>query len=668
MSNILDFLEDPADHQRILFLADDHLVLRFAYDSQEVQRVKEVPGAKWDKLAKVWRVPLTSLEQARSFAQQHNLALDPQVALFDLPKSKNCTFGVEQRQEWIYLSFTYDPVKVRAVKTIPAVTWDAATKAWRAPLSSASDVIAWAEQFNEPVSAELQDLAETLATTQTNALQASRHVDSDLEVPGIPLLPYQRAGVAYAAQHRRCFIADDMGLGKTITSIASLEHLANAGEQVYPALIVCPPTLVLNWQKEWAKWCPHRSIAVVAGRKELPSVADYDVVVIGYSNIFFWQKALSGYRSMILDESHYIKTPTAQRTKAAIKVARSIPNDGPILCLTGTPITNRPAEYASQLDALGKLNDFGGRWGFYRRYCAAFRDRWGQWHIDGHSHLDELNERLRGGGLYIRRTKAQVLHDLPPVLHDPLLVEGDARVLREYRKAETDIVRYLVERAKEIAAEMGLSPAAAAVRAKMAAQASEHLVRLSVLRKLAALAKMAVTTEWVEAHLEVGNKVVLAAHHRDVVDALAVKFGDCRIQGGMSVAEVEEAKRRFQELSVEEAPVMVLSVQAARVGHTLTASQNVAFVELPFTPTDVDQTYSRCHRLGQLGSVTATYILCAGTIDENIYRLIESKRAVVNAATEGTVDAELGSGAKELVNTYLSQGLAIMLDDTSGGV
>lgn len=653
--------------ERRVLLADDHLALIFPYDAAEVRSVKEIPGARWDRLAKVWRVPMASLPQVRQFAAQYALVLEDDVALFDLPRPKNPAFGVRQDGEWLYCSFAYDPVKVRSVKTIPSVTWHAKTKAWRAPTTSIVEVIRWADTFGETVDSDLRALAQKLQEQHSQALEASRLTDTDLEVAGFPLLPYQRAGVAYAAKHRRCFIADDMGLGKTITSIATLEHLASTGAEPFPALVVCPPSLVLNWAAEWDRWAPTRRVAVVTNRKDFPDAVlsenspdGVEVVVIGYSNISHWQKVLLGYQSLIFDESHYIKTPTAQRTKAAIKVARSVPKDGVVLCLTGTPITNRPAEYAPQLDALGRLNDFGGQWGFYRRYCNAFRDRWGQWHIDGHSNLDELNDRLRGGGLYIRRTKDQVLHELPPVRHSPLVVDGDAARMREYRKAEADIVAYLVERAKEIAVELGLSPGAAAVRARIAAESAEHLVRMAVLRRLSALAKMPTIEEWVQGYVEAGRKVVLAAHHRDVVDALAMKFGNCRIQGGMKVAEVEAAKKRFQEGSVAEVPVMVLSIQAAKTGHTLTAAEDVGFVELPFTPADIDQTYSRCHRLGQAGSVTATYFLCADTIDQEIHSLIEAKRAVVDMATEGqaieaTVTESVGQA---LVAKYLDIGLS----------
>jgi SNF2 family DNA or RNA helicase len=236
------------------------------------------------------------------------------------------------------------------------------------------------------------------------------------------------------------------------------------------------------------------------------------------------------------------------------------------------------------------------------------------------------------------------------VRHNTILIEGTDAGLKEYRKAENDIVKYLMERARQIAEELGESPNSAAVRAKMKAERNEHLIRIGVLRKLAAKAKMPAVIEWVDGRIEAGQKVVIAAHHREIVDELAQKYGNIKIQGGMDVNDVEANKKMFQEKSVTESPVIVLSIQAAKTGHTLTASQDVLFVELPWTPSDVDQTYSRCHRLGQKGSVTATYLLCQGTVDEQIYDVIEQKRGVVNAATEGI---EVSGAGGELFDYYL---------------
>ena len=629
-----------------LKLDDDHLILDFPYDPSEVAQVKAIKGAKWDKVARVWRAPMSSLTEAREFAQTHGFEIDTEVLLFTLPAPKSEKRGVTAIGNWLMMSFGYDRVMVQSVKQVPGVTWDNKTHSWRAPITSIAEVVKWADTFKQPVPEDVRQMLTEVNNSMSELSNASRQTDAELEVAGLPLLPYQRAGVAYASNARRTFIADEMGLGKTLQAIATLEHVPDS----YPAVVVCPATLVLNWKAEYGRWLPHRTVKVVTDRKEFPS--DYDVVVIGYSNISNWEKQLLNHKSYVFDESHYCKTPTAQRTKSAVKIAKSAPKDGIVLCLTGTPVTNRPAEYASQLNIIGKLDKFGGEWGFYRRYCGAFKDKWGQWHLDGHSNLDELNERLRST-CYIRRTKEQVLTELPPVLHNPVLVDGTAAGLKEYKKAETDIVEYLMQRAKEIALELGLNPNSAAVVAKIKAESNQHLVRLSVLRRLSAKAKMPAIKEWVESRVADGKKVVIAAHHRDVVDELALAFGNLRIQGGMDIGDIEEQKRKFMELPCEEAPVIVLSIQAAKTGHNLQIAQDVLFVELPWTPADVDQTYSRCHRLGQKSSVTATYLLCDGTIDEDIYSLIERKRGVVNQAVDGGPATEADSLGELLMGLFI---------------
>lgn len=640
-----------------MFLDNRELIFDFPFDQEQVNEMKKVDGARWDKIGRVWRVPITSIASAREFALKYEFEITSDVLRFHAPKS--ITSRSEQRVSihdgMIYMKFPYERVIIAAVKKIPAVSWDGDKYSWRAPMSSITQVIEWAKGFDVSVDADVE-AASTRVTSEINTLiEASRSTDADIVVPGLTgdLLPYQKAGVAYAANARRTFIADEMGLGKTIQAIATLEYLSARDGDTFPAAIVCPPSLVLNWSYEISKWVPHRRVATVTNRKVFPEKNSYDVVVIGYSNIQAWQAQLLEHGAYVFDESHYCKTSTAQRTKAAVKIARSSKKNTPVLCLTGTPVTNRPAEYASQLDILGRLKDFGGLWGFYRRYCAAYQDRFGQWNLSGNSHLDELNERLRGA-CYIRRTKDQVLSELPPVVHSRLVVDGSSAAMKDYAKAEEDILKYIAERARQLAIEQGLPSYNAAVSAMIRAEANEHLVRLSVLRRLAAKAKMEAALEWIQERVNNGKKVVVAAHHRDVVDEIARRFGELKIQGGMKVEDVEDNKRKFQTLSVEEAPVIVLSIQAAKTGHTLTASEECLFIELPWTPADVDQTYSRLHRIGQKGSVTATYMLTSGTIDESIYELIENKRTVVNAAVEGG-EASDENGAVQLILGLMSK-------------
>ena len=625
-------------------LIDDQIILDFPYDKEQVDEVKKIAGSKWDKVSKVWRIPVSSVTEAREFAIKHSLPIDTELLLITPPVRKAGN-SIVVDDGWIFITFPYEKVIISSVKKIPSITWNAPKRAWRAPITSVNDVLKWAKYFSIEVSGELEVLSKKVTGDIGRLVDASRSVDAEISIPSIKaeLLPYQRAGVSYASNARRTFIADEMGLGKTLQAIATIEYVQDS----YPAVVVCPPSLILNWKAEYNRWLPERKVAVVTNRREFPESGTYDVVVVGYSNITKWEKELSRHRSYVFDESHYCKTVTAQRTKSAQKIAKSAPREGIVLCLTGTPVTNRPSEYASQLDILGRLKEFGGLWGFYRRYCNAYQDSFGQWNITGHSHLDELNDKLRGV-CYIRRTKEQVLSELPPVIHSPVVVEGSVAGMKEYKKAEADIIQYLVDRAKQIARELGEPVGSAAVVARIKAESNEHLVRLSVLRRLSARAKMPIVEEWVQERIDDGKKVVIAAHHRDIVDELARKFGNLRIQGGMSVEEVEEQKRKFQTLPVTEAPVIVLSIQAAKTGHTLTSAQDVLFVELPWTPADVDQTYSRCHRLGQKGSVVATYMLTHGTIDKDIYSLIERKRSVVNVATDGGLPIEEANTAQLL--------------------
>jgi SWI/SNF-related matrix-associated actin-dependent regulator 1 of chromatin subfamily A len=630
-----------------LYLEKNEIVLDFPFDQGQVNEIKRISGAKWDKIDRVWRLPITSIAEAREFAINHDFEVEVDVLRFNAPRPKSGTTRVYLDDELIYIKIPYERVIVKAVKQVPAVSWDSSKHAWKAPMSSVANVIKWAEQFDIHVEPEVLAEASSVEESMNEFIEASRSTDAEVEVNGLQgsLLPYQRAGVSYAARARRTFIADEMGLGKTIQAISTVEYVWDS----YPAVVVCPPSLVLNWASEWNKWLPERRVATVTNRKDFPEKGSYDVVVVGYSNIPHWEKRLTGHRSYIFDESHYCKTPTAQRTKAAVKIARSAPKEGLVLCLTGTPVTNRPNEYASQLEILGRLKDFGGLWGFYRRYCAAYQDSFGQWNISGHSHLDELNERLRGV-CYVRRTKDQVLSELPPVVHSKIIVEGSPAVMKEYEKAEKDILLYIAERARQLAIEQGKPSYGAAIHAMIKAEANEHLVRLSVLRRISAKAKMQAVSEWIDARIENGKKVVVAAHHREVVDEIARKYGNLRIQGGMSVEEVEENKRRFQNESVDKSPVIVLSIQAAKTGHTLTAAEECLFVELPWTPADVDQTYSRLHRIGQKGSVTATYMLTSGSIDEEVYELIEKKRSVVDAAVDGGEIVEENTSLQLILN------------------
>lgn len=681
-----------------LILTGDHIALDFPYDAQQVAEIKTIPGAQWDKLSKTWRTPLASIAETLTFANKHGFTIDPNLKTLDLPKRRE-HHGLTAKGRSLTLDFPYDPVKVKAVKQIPGARWDSKNKVWKTPRSSLDYALSFAETFSLTAPQNLTEEAKEQGQQRAGLydLSSQTRLDEPLNIPelALDLYPFQHVGVQYALETRRTFIADAMGIGKTAQAIAALA----AGDGM-PAVIVAPPSLVLNWVYELRQWLPNRRVVACFGKakKELTTVVEAglfdhveavqeweeilsgksginpkerfvrlnakddarrvskylftaDVIVLGYAVLEAWEPALSRVvRSVVFDESQYIKTTGAKRTKAAKKLAKNV-DEGMVLLLTGTPVSSRPAEFAAQLDVMDRIGEFGGVWGFYKRYCAAFRDRFGQWHVDGKSNTEELNRRLRSS-CFVRRLKSDVLPDLAEKRSVPFWVDGDPKVMKEYARAEADIVSYMQERARELAEELGEDPRSAIVRAKFKAQAAEHIVRLSALRQIAARAKREAVVELVNGHIEEGSKVVVAAHHRDIVSGLAEEWGGYKIIGGQPVDEVELFKDRFQRLPVEQVPVIVLSQQAAKAGHTLTAAQDILMVELPWTPADFDQTVDRLHRIGQEGSVLATSVLVPGTIDEVMWDLLAKKRKVVDAVTDGTPMGEQGSLLGDLVVRY----------------
>ena len=175
------------------------------------------------------------------------------------------------------------------------------------------------------------------------------------------------------------------------------------------------------------------------------------------------------------------------------------------------------------------------------------------------------------------------------------------------------------------------------------------------------LGKVEYAKEWVQERVDEGRQVILAAHHREVVDAIADSFGGLKIQGGMSAKEVEKVKQQFQAGA---APVISLSIQAGKEGHTLTAASDVAFLEFPWTSTDFDQTWGRAHRKGQKGTVFVTSFLGYNTLDTGHFDMLGRRRKTVQTATIGAADASAG-----VVLSLLQQGLdATKPPDLSGGM
>jgi hypothetical protein len=463
---------------------------------------------------------------------------------------------------------------------------------------------------------QLQRMRERHARS-AGIVELSAAGDAPLAVAGLggELKPFQRAGVAYALARRRAFLADEQGLGKTIQALAALE-----ADGAYPAVVVCPASLKLNWLRELERWLPRRTVNLLGGGERGAAARGPDVTIVNYDVLARRLAELSepAPRALVLDESHYCKNAAAKRTQAAQRLAAAVAPDGLVLALTGTPVTNRPAELVSQLRILGRLDEFGSGARFGRRFHGPDA------HLRLHWHL-----RAR---CLVRRLKAEVLPQLPAKTRAIVPVELDNEP--EYRLAERDVVAWLQSQPldlRELDARV-----AAALRA-------ERLVRLNALKQLAARGKLRAALTWIHDFRSSGERLVVFARHREVQRALLAHFPDAlHILGEDGARARERALAAFQAPDEPGNQLIVCSLEVAGHGLTLTRASNVAFLELDWTPAKHDQAEDRCHRIGQRDAVTAYYLLAANTVDESIARLLQRKRAVIAAVTDGREEDEEG--------------------------
>ena len=295
-------------------------------------------------------------------------------------------------------------------------------------------------------------------------------------------------------------------------ALAALE-----ADDAYPAIVICPASLKLNWERETRHWLPHRSLAVVSGTGTVAPAADITVINYDIIHAHRARLALRRPQALVLDESHYVKNPRAKRTQAVRRLAESLPPEALRLALTGTPVMNHAEELIPQLRILGRLEDFGSGARFARRFQGIGAEERIHWHL-----------RRR---CFVRRSKADVLPQLPAKrqVAVPVALDND----REYRLAEEDVIAWLREQPLDLR-ELDRK-VAAALRA-------ERLAQLNALRRLASRGKGAAALAWIEDFLASDEPLVVFAGHREMQDRLVERFPDAlHLLGRDSISAREAA-------------------------------------------------------------------------------------------------------------------------------
>jgi SWI/SNF-related matrix-associated actin-dependent regulator 1 of chromatin subfamily A len=445
---------------------------------------------------------------------------------------------------------------------------------------------------------------EALAEIRASRATSGEPIAATAAVLGGELAPFQWAGVRYALRARRAFLADEQGLGKTVEALAALE-----ADDAFPAVVVCPASLKLNWEREAGRWLPHRSVAVIQGRMAVPPTAE--ITILNYEVVAAHREALGRLRprALVVDESHLCKNPQAKRTQAVRRLAETVVPDGLRLALTGTPVLNHADELISQLRVLGRLEDFGSGARFKRQFRGQLSEERLHWHL-----------RRR---CFVRRLKTEVLPQLPAKRQVVVPVALDNE--REYRLAEQDVIAWLREQPLDLRE----------LNARIAATLrAERLAQLGTLQRLAARGKLHAALAWIHDFLASGEPLVVFARHVEVQMAVLERFPHAlHLLGRDTIGERDDAVRAFQEPDGQQ--LIVAATRVGAQGITLTRASNVAFLELEWTPALHDQAEDRCHRIGQRDAVTAWYLLAADTIDETMARLIQRKRGLIAAVTDG---------------------------------
>ncbi|GAB5361667.1 hypothetical protein AAMO2058_000732400 [Amorphochlora amoebiformis] len=448
------------------------------------------------------------------------------------------------------------------------------------------------------------------------------------------LYPFQREGVMFGLRHKgRLLIADEMGLGKTVQGIA----LAMAYREEWPLLIICPSAMRETWHTQLKTWIPEhlrtRIITIHSNSdiKDLDRMLEFEatanllnITIVSYD---LAQKLhdINRYNVIICDESHLIKTISAQRTKFILPILKRCSR---VVLVSGTPALSRPIELYPQIDAvspgiLGSLEEFGDR------YCRPPRENFNyakSWNSDkyrGSSFEKELHTVLKSRVL-IRRMKKDVLKELPKKVRKVTYLS--------LSKRERSPLEALL---KEIEA---ISP--------HDSKSKDSLI--SAYYRATGPAKVQVAAQFLKpmikkiAEDKTEGKILIFAHHREVLDGLerellfSVPF--IRIDGQTTSLERSNRVQSFQ--MNKHIRVGLLSLLAGGVGITLTAATKVVFVELTWTPGDLIQAEDRAHRVGQTRPVEIYYLLAPGSCDDFLWSTVRKKLGVVGESVDGTLYRE----------------------------
>ena len=446
------------------------------------------------------------------------------------------------------------------------------------------------------------------------------------------LRPYQQRGYEWLAFLQRyglgACLADDMGLGKTAQTIAFLLHIKSSESDTQPALVVCPTSVVGNWRHELSRFAPelktytHQGAARAFGDEFTAALAGMDIVLTSYPLLARDRETLEAveWSSVILDEAQNIKNSATKQAQAA----RALRTDHRI-ALTGTPVENRLTELWSIFHFLNP-NYLGSEKSFRRRFAIPIE------RLDDAAAAQHLKRLTAPFILRRLKTDPTVISDLPDKLEMKVYTTLTAEQGTLYEAVVKDVMERIESADDEgdTMSRRGLVLSLLMQLKQICNHPAQYLKDGSSLDGRSG--KLARLTEMLEEIYSVGDRALVFTQFAEMGELLrthlrAVFYDEpLWLHGGTKVAEREEMIRRFQ--AEHGSTVFILSLKAGGVGLNLTRANHVFHFDRWWNPAVENQATDRAFRIGQTRNVQVHKFVCAGTLEEKIDAMIESKKAL----------------------------------------
>jgi len=437
------------------------------------------------------------------------------------------------------------------------------------------------------------------------------------------LRDYQKDGVSWFYFLRKYrfagILADDMGLGKTLQALSLVTMNGVASK---PSIVICPKTLLFNWEEEAKKFFPAMKVLIIEGlpgnrKKQVGRIKNYDLVVTSYSTLkkdlgLYEQKKVK-FNYCFLDEAQFVKNHKTQNAQAVKK----IPADYR-LALTGTPLENSVSEIWSIFDFL-----MPGFLGNHNQFVKRF-----QTPIMKENNAQALGElRKKVECFMLRRTKGEVLKELPPKVEQTIVCELEEAQNILYQEILANVKSDIFNTVKEKGfAKSQIHILAGLTKLRQVCNHPTLLLKNKDHTKYES-AKLDAFSELVDEIISANRKVLVFSQFTQMLDILEKELKKKDIEYLYLSGKTRKRKELVQEFNADtEKKVFLISLKAGGTGLNLTSADNVIIFDPWWNPSVENQAIDRTHRIGQKNSVNVYRLVTKGTIEERILKLQEKKK------------------------------------------